>query len=472
MAAMGERSPSQTLFGLLLITVIVLIVPALGKYCAQVGCCMEGRDDACNNPYPVQGPETLCYCDSFCNRTQSDCCPDFWEVCLGLNPPKPIVEKGTCCHGKSEYPSGDQIKINCNLCTCKQQLPGFFSFECETNPCLIREDLADKINTGDHGWTAGNYSKFWGKRLDEGVKHRLGTMKPRPAVEAMNEIQMDDPGVGELPESFDAREHWPELLEPVMDQGDCASSWAFSTAAVASDRLSIQSNGTMKVDLSPQHLLSCNVKRQQGCHGGHLDRAWWYLRKKGIVTNDCYPYKSGLTDEMKMERGQCYIPGARSEDKMHCPMKGMKSSRYQSTPPYRISPSSEEIQMEIMKNGPVQAAFNVREDFFMYQGGVYKYTDLTKYEPEPYKRNGWHSVRIIGWGIDKKDPDNHKRYWLAANSWGKDWGEDGFFRVERGSNECEIESFVVGAWGKVETMEMIEKTNGKNGHSNKNDQYA
>ena len=41
---------------------------------------------------------------------------------------------------------------------------------------------------------------------------------------------MDDPGHGEIPESFDARDHWPGLLEPVMDQGDCASSWAFSTA--------------------------------------------------------------------------------------------------------------------------------------------------------------------------------------------------------------------------------------------------
>ena len=64
-------------------------MPAFGKYCAQVGCCMSGRDDSCNNPYPVQGPETLCYCDSFCNRTKSDCCPDFWEVCLGIMPPKP-----------------------------------------------------------------------------------------------------------------------------------------------------------------------------------------------------------------------------------------------------------------------------------------------------------------------------------------------------------------------------------------------
>lgn len=37
-----------------------------------------------------------------------------------------------------------------------------------------------------------------------------------------------------------------------------------------------------------------------------------------------------------------------------------------------------------------------------------------------------------------------------ANSWGTDWGEDGYFRIVRGSNECEIESFVLGVWAKVD----------------------
>ena len=56
---------------------------------------------------------------------------------------------------------------------------------------------------------------------------------------------------------------------------------------------------------------------------------------------------------------------------------------------------------------------------------------------------------------------------LCANSWGKDWGEDGLFRIARGSNECEIESFIVGAWGKVDTMEMMEKSAKRKRRSNK-----
>ena len=36
--------------------------------------------------------------------------------------------------------------------------------------------------------------------------------------------------------------------------------------------------------------------------------------------------------------------------------------------------SEEQIQMELFKNGPVQTAFTVYEDFLSYHSGVYKHT--------------------------------------------------------------------------------------------------
>lgn len=57
-----------------------------GDYCrtrSPLRCCPQ-RDDACS--VPILG--TVCYCDMFCNRTNSaDCCPDFKSVCLGIVPP-------------------------------------------------------------------------------------------------------------------------------------------------------------------------------------------------------------------------------------------------------------------------------------------------------------------------------------------------------------------------------------------------
>lgn len=38
---------------------------------------------------------------------------------------------------------------------------------------------------------------------------------------------------------------------------------------------------------------------------------------------------------------------------------------------------------------------------------------------------------------------------LVVNSWGQEWGENGLFRIRRGINECDIESFVVAVWAKT-----------------------
>ena len=54
-------------------------------------------------------------------------------------------------------------------------------------------------------------------------------------VRHMSAIQFSyDPA--DLPSEFDSREAWPGLVGEVTDQGWCSSSWAVSTAQVASDR--------------------------------------------------------------------------------------------------------------------------------------------------------------------------------------------------------------------------------------------
>jgi hypothetical protein len=52
-------------------------------------------------------------------------------------------------------------------------------------------------------------------------------------------------------------------------------------AAVASDRLSIESEGAIVEELSAQHMLSCDTDGQDGCTGGQVDRAWFFLRRYG-----------------------------------------------------------------------------------------------------------------------------------------------------------------------------------------------
>ena len=89
------------------------------------------------------------------------------------------------------------------------------------------------------------------------------------------------------------------------------------------------------------------------------------------------------------------------------------------------------MQEELAYQGPFSATFDVYEDFLSYQSGVYRHTTG--------KFIGEHAVKILGWGIEDNTP-----YWLCANSWNQYWGDQGFFKVLRGHDECGIEKFISG----------------------------
>lgn len=149
---------------------------------------------------------------------------------------------------------------------------------------------------------------------------RVSRCSPRYVHEVMIKIRLSlsqmnmDPVGDVVPASFNSADKWPGKIHEPLDQGNCAASWAFSTAgrlqqdgyfyfflspyfrserrrrpqnifclslAVASDRISIQSMGHMTPQLSPQNLISCDTRNQGGCAGGRVDGAWWYLRRRG-----------------------------------------------------------------------------------------------------------------------------------------------------------------------------------------------
>ncbi|BFY99405.1 hypothetical protein BsWGS_02445 [Bradybaena similaris] len=429
-----------------------------GPWCATrpgEDCC-EGRDDYC--AVPILGTE--CYCDIFCNATAHDCCPDYWRHCHGyhvpattprpttLPPPRPTRDNlAPCIREGVAFRPGDTIRDNCNNCTCELYTVPYqrYEFRCTQNICLLRPELIEAVNDDPrYFWSASNYSNLWGLSLDEGIRYRLGSFQLSDNVVDMTPIRVED---DVLPEAFDARDKWPNILHPITDQGNCASSWAHSTAAVATDRLGIETEGIIKDRLSVQHLLSCDIDGQLGCNGGHLDRAWWFLRQRGVVSDECYPYTSGKT----RVQGTCLITGSQGQEQCPSGIQYKTEKRYQATPPYRIRPLEREIMKEIMDNGPVQATMQVREDFFMYSRGVYKYTGLTslRRDSDDHMKSGFHSVRIVGWGAERSQEGDIVKYWICANSWGTDWGENGYFRILRGSDESSIESYVIGVWGKI-----------------------
>lgn len=74
----------------------------------------------------------------------------------------------------------------------------------------------------------------------------------------------------------------------------------------------------------------------------------------------------------------------------------------------------------------------MHSDFISYKSGVYK-------KSVSFEHRLWlHTVKILGWGEENNVP-----YWLAANTWNKEFGEKGLFKIIRGQDECGIETIGV-----------------------------
>jgi cathepsin B len=221
--------------------------------------------------------------------------------------------------------------------------------------------------------------------------------------------------IANAPDEFDSRQQWPSCstMQMIRDQKQCGSCWAFGAAEAMSDRICVSTGSS--VTLSPEDILSCSDCGS--CEGGYPSCAWEYWVSTGVVSDDCYPYTAGVDPSITPDCAyQC--TGNPSIDWNSDKHKGAKT--------YTVS-GEENMKTELSTNGPFEVAFQVYADFMSYAGGVYSH-QYGGYE-------GGHAVKLLGYGVE-----NGINYWLCANSWNTDWGENGYFRILRGSNECGIES--------------------------------
>lgn len=220
------------------------------------------------------------------------------------------------------------------------------------------------------------------------------------------------------PDSFDFREEYPHCIPEVVDQGGCGSCWAFSSVAAFGDRRCVAGLDKQATKYSPQYVVSCD-RGDMACDGGWLPTVWRFLIKTGTTTDECVPYESGSTGA----RGNC--PTACAD--------GTELPIFKATRAVDYGLDCDLIMQALATGGPLQTAFTVYSDFMYYAGGVYQHV-------YGYVQGG-HAVEMVGYGTDDEWGVD---YWIIRNSWGPDWGEDGYFRIIRMTNECGIEEQVIG----------------------------
>lgn len=218
----------------------------------------------------------------------------------------------------------------------------------------------------------------------------------------------------DLPPEWDWRDiDGEDWTTPVKDQLQdiCGSCWAFGSLGGLEAMIKIwENNSALDVDLSEQYMLSCSPG---DCGGWYWTQTLNWIRYNGAIPEDCFPYEADDT-----------IP---CDDK--CPEWGSLLVGIENY--HKVTSNASVIQSALVEYGPLPATMDVYEDFYPeWLGGVYRHT--------------WggfvfgHCVTIVGYNNSWGGPD--EGYWIVKNSWGTEWGEDGWFRIAYG--ECEIENGV------------------------------
>jgi len=263
----------------------------------------------------------------------------------------------------------------------------------------------DYLNSKSKGGATFGITKFSDVSAEE-FKNTILMRNPIDPSKKMKDVGILQPKALDLPVSLDWRNSG--LVTAVKDQGQCGSCWAFSaTENIESMWIRAGKSKNSTLNLSEQQIVDCD-DWDLGCGGGEPYRAYEYIISAGGQEPDRdYPYTA--------VNGNCNFEKSEISAKI-------------SSWKYATSEYSEELlQKNLVSWGPLSVCVDA-SNWQDYQNGV-----MT------WEQCAWvnlldHCVQLVGYSTKTADGD----YWIVRNSWGLDWGIDGYIWLAMGGDTCGI----------------------------------
>ncbi|CAG9855681.1 unnamed protein product [Phyllotreta striolata] len=183
-------------------------------------------------------------------------------------------------------------------------------------------------------------------------------------------------------------------VTPAKDQGKCGSCWIFSAVGNL-ESLYFRKTGNLET-FSEQYIVDCISN--ESCDGGSPKWAFEFMKEKGVRLESDYPYNAEQNNCKNLTTPVLFVD--------------FNSTCFQN--------SMDEVVLKeaVRQNGPLSVCLYVTYRWRFYKSGVWFHNQCSDFSN--------HCLVLVGYGTE-----NGKNYWLIKNSWGPNWGENGFIKVAR-----------------------------------------
>jgi C1A family cysteine protease len=219
--------------------------------------------------------------------------------------------------------------------------------------------------------------------------------------------------------SFDKVVDWrnrngKNFVSPVKDQGGCGACVSFAVAGLVESMALIEKG--VVLDLSESDLAFCG-SHPSDCgawgEGGALND----MKSRGTVSDNRFPYLTAFPNNDTWNSApNCMITS--NHDQYSVKIAGFENI-------FDVS----DRKSYLTHVGPVVAGITAYDDFSPAPGGIYSPSSTAK-------GRGGHCILIIGYSDTEK-------YWLVKNSWGTQWGDNGFCKIAYGACDIDTETDTV-----------------------------